>query len=160
MENLERVLREHPFMRELSDEHVRILAGCAQNVRFSPGDLIFREGDEERSFLLLRKGTVAIEAHAPGKTPVCVETLGPGDILGVTWLFRDSDEETPTTVHAAAGLDARARDSVLAFSLDGTCLRKKMAADAALGHALSRRLLERVYLRLARLRLQSLNVYD
>ena len=75
MENLERVLREHPFMKELIPEHVALLTGCAQNVRFAPGDLLLREGDEERSFFLLRQGTVALEAYRPGKPPLVVETL-------------------------------------------------------------------------------------
>ena len=160
MENLERVLREHPFMKELPEEHVALLTGCTQNVRFAPGELLLREGDEERSFYLLRQGTVALEAYRPGKPPLVVETLGPGDVLGVSWMFRGGEDESISSVHAGAGLDARARDPVLAFALDGACLRTKMAADDRLGHALAKRLLERVYLRLARLRLQSLNVYE
>jgi CRP-like cAMP-binding protein len=158
-QSLERVLREHPFMRELSEEHVRLLTGCAKSVRFSPGELLLREGDEEPTFFLLRQGTVALEAYRPGKPPLCVETLGPGDVLGVSWMFRTGEGASISTASAAAGLDARARDTVLAFSLDGACLRGKMAVDDNLGHALARRLLERVYLRLARLRLQSLDVY-
>lgn len=154
MESLERVLREHPFLRGLAEEHARLLTGCAQNVRFAPGELLLREGAEESTLYLLRQGTVALEAHRPGKAPDCVETLGPGDVLGVSWALGDGGPAA-----AAASLDARARESVLAFALDGECLRGKMASDDRLGHALSRRLLERVYLRLARLRLQSLDVY-
>jgi CRP/FNR family transcriptional regulator, cyclic AMP receptor protein len=154
MENLERVLREHPFLIGLPEEHVRLLTGCAQNVRFSPGELLLREGDGEPRLYLLRQGTVALEAHRPGKPPSCVETLGPGDVLGVSWALGDG-----SATAAAATMDARARDAVLAFALDGACLRDKMATDDRLGHALSRRLLERIYLRLARLRLQSMDVY-
>ena len=68
----------------------------------------------------------------------------------------------------AARGDATVRDCLLVQALlshheaTATRLEQRIAyePDAALGHALSRRLLERVYLRLARLRLQSLNVYD
>jgi CRP-like cAMP-binding protein len=160
MENLERVLREHPFMRGLREEHVRLLAGCARNVRCAPGELLFQEGAEEATFYLLREGTVAIEAQRPGKPPLCVETLGRGDVLGVSWMFREGDGSGAPDAATAAGLDARARDTVVAFALDGKCLRGKMAEDDRLGHALSRRLLERVYLRLSRLRLQMLDVYE
>ena len=156
MENLERVLREHPFLKDLPDDHVSLLSGCARNVRFAPGELLFREGDEESTFYLLRQGTVALEAHRPGRPALCVETLGAGDVLGVSWLFREDGSPDAAT---AAGLDVRARDPVVAFALDGKCLRGKMASDDRLGHALSRRLLERVYLRLSRLRLQSMDVY-
>jgi hypothetical protein len=60
---------------------------------------------------------------------------------------------------ARAHVDARARVSVLAFALDGSCLRGKIATDDALGHALARRLLELTHRRLERLRLQNLDVY-
>lgn len=159
MESLERVLREHPFMRDLADEHVKLLAGCARNARFEPGEMLFREGDEEATFYLVRQGSVAIEAQRPGKPSICVETVGPGDLLGVSWMFRVDESQEPDRAAAAAVLDARARDVVLAFALDGKCLRGKMAQDDRLGHALARHLLERVYLRLSRLRLQSLDVY-
>lgn len=154
MENLERVLRQHPFLSGLDEDHVRLLTGCAQNIRLAPGELLLREGDDEPRLFLIRQGTIALEAHRPGKPPACVETLGPGDVVGVSWAL---DEQGPTA--AAAAFDARARDPVLAFALDGACLRQKMATDDRFGHALSRRLLARVYLRLARLRLQSLDVY-
>jgi CRP/FNR family cyclic AMP-dependent transcriptional regulator len=154
MESLERVLREHPFLTGLEEDHVRLLTGCAKNTRFSPGELLLHEGADEPTLLLIRQGTVALEAHRPGKAAACVETLGPGDVLGVSWaLGGKRDAATAVT------LDARARDAVVAFALDGACLRDKMAADDRLGHALSRRLLERVYLRLGRLRFQSLDVY-
>ncbi len=156
MENLERALRDHPFLRDLPEDQVQLLAGCAKNTRFAPGEHLFREGDDESTFFLLRQGTVALEAHRSGGPPLCVETLGPGDVLGVSWLFDGKPGAPPA---AAANLDARARDSVVAFALDGSCLRGKMAKDDRLGHALCRRLLERVYLRLSRLRLQSLDVY-
>lgn len=154
MESLERVLREHPFLVGLHEDHVNLLTGCAQNKRFSPGELLLREGSEEPTLFLIRQGTVALEAHRPGSPPSCVETLGPGDVLGVSWVLGAQGPQA-----AAATLDARARDAVLAFALDGACLRDKMATDDRFGHALSRRLLERIYLRLARLRLQSLDMY-
>src|SRR5262249_3608920 len=117
------------------------------------------EGAEESTFYLLRQGTVALEAYRPGKAPAVVETLGPGDVLGVSWVFHGGPGSEATRAAGAGVLDARARDTVVAFALDGACLRGMMAADDRLGHALSRRLLERVYLRLSRLRLQSLDVY-
>lgn len=159
MESLERVLREHPFMTELPEGVAHVVTGCAKNVRFAPGELLLHEGRDEEVFYLVRQGTVALEAHRPGKVPVCVETLGPGDVLGVSWIFADAAGGAAMELAAASSLDARARDTVVAFALDGACLRGKMAADDRLGHALTRRILERVYLRLARLRFQSMDVY-
>lgn len=148
MEDLERVLRDHPFLSGLDPEHVRFLVGCSRNARFRPGEYLLREGDRQDTLYLIRQGTVAIEMPRPGGGAMCLETLGPGDVLGVSLL-------TPS----AADLDCRARDTVLAIAVDDTCLQRKMGEDPRLGHAIAMRLLERTYQRLARLRLQHIDVY-
>jgi CRP-like cAMP-binding protein len=135
-------------MAELDPEHVRFLVGCAKNVRFRAGEYLLREGDREDTLYLIRQGTVAIEMARPGGEPICIETLEVGDVLGVSLL-------TP----AAAHLDCRARDSVVALAIDNGCLHRKMNEDPRLGYAISMRLLERTYERLARARLQHLDVY-
>jgi CRP-like cAMP-binding protein len=148
MEDLERALRRHPFLEGLSPEHVRVLVHCARNVRYRGGEFIAREGDVEPHLLLLREGTLALETRAPGGEPICIETLRPGDVLGVSQL---------TT--RAAHFDCRAQEPVLAFELDRDCLKRAMDADPALGYAVTSRLLERTYERLSRIRLQNLDVY-
>ena len=148
MEPLDRVLKAHPFLEGLEPEHVGFLVGCAKNVRFRGGEYLMREGDREDTLYLIRQGTVSIELPRSGGDTTCLETLGPGDVLGISCL-------TPSAAH----LDCRARDTVLAFALDNACVQKKMRADPALGFALSMRLLERTYERLSRARLQHLDVY-
>jgi CRP-like cAMP-binding protein len=148
MDDLERILKAHPFMADLDTEHVRYLVGCAKNVRFRAGDYLLREGDREDTLYLIRQGTVAIEMPRPGGEAITLETLSAGDVLGVSLL-------TP----AAAHLDCRARDTVVAFAIDNSCLQRKMSEDPRLGYALSMRLLERTYERLSRARLQHLDVY-
>ena len=147
MDDLERVLRAHPFLAEMEPDHVKFLVGCAKNVRFRAGDYLLREGDREDTLYLIRQGTVAIEMPRPGEA-ICVETVGAGDVLGVSLL-------TP----AAAHLDCRARETVVALAIDNTCLQRKMTEDPRLGFAISMRLLERTYQRLSRARLQHLDVY-
>jgi CRP/FNR family transcriptional regulator, cyclic AMP receptor protein len=148
MEDLERVLKSHPFLAELAAEHLGFIVGCAKNVRFRPGEYLMREGDREDQLYLIRHGTVTIEMPGPGGDPVCLETIGSGDVLGVSCL-------TPTAAH----LDCRARDTVVAIALDNVCLHRKMNEDPRLGYAISMRLLERTYERLTRARLQRLDVY-
>ena len=148
MDDLERVLRAHPFLADLEADHVKFLVGCAKNVRFRAGDYLMREGDREDTLYLIRQGSVAIEMPHPGGDPMCVETLAGGDVLGVSLL-------TP----AAAHLDCRARDTVVALAIDNACLLRKMTEDPRLGFAISMRLLERTYDRLSRARLQHLDVY-
>lgn len=148
MDDLERVLRTHPFVEGLEPEHLRFIVGCAKNVRYRAGEYLLKEGDMEDALFLVRQGTVAIELPRAGGEPVCIETLGPGDVLGISSL-------TPMR----ANLDCRAREAVLGFAIDNKCLLKKMQDDPRLGFALSMRLLERTYERLSRARLQHLDVY-
>lgn len=148
MEDLERSLRAHPFMTDLEPEHVRFLVGCAQNVRFRPGEYLVREGATEDKFFLIRQGCVTIEMPRANGEAAVVETVGPGDVLGISRVV-------PATAH----LDVRARDNVVAFALDNGCILQKMSQDPRFGYAITRRLLERTYDRLARARLQTMDVY-
>ncbi len=148
MDDLERVLRTHPFLDGMSAEHVRVLVGCARTLRFRAGEFLVREGDPEGELFLLRQGVVTIEVGRVGSGETQIETLGPGDVLGVSLL-------TARPAH----LDCRARETVLAFSLDHVCLRAKMSADPALGFDLTARLLERTYERLARARMQNVDMF-
>lgn len=147
MDDLERILRAHPFLAELEPEHVRFLVGCARNVRFPAGEYLVREGDQLEALYLIRQGTVIIEMRRPGD-PIGLETVGPGDVLGVSSLLT-----------AAEHLDCRARETVLALALDRACLQRKMSEDPRLGYAIAMRLFERTHDRLARARLQHLDVY-
>jgi CRP-like cAMP-binding protein len=148
MDDLERVLRTHPFLHGLEPDQIQFLVGCARSARFRAGEYLMREGEQEDTLFLLRQGTVAIELPGPGGAAMCLETVGPGDALGVSLL-------TPSAAH----LDCRARDSVLAFALDNQCLLRKMHEDPRLGFALTMKLLERTYERLSRARLQGMDVY-
>jgi CRP-like cAMP-binding protein len=148
MDDLERSLSTHPFLQGLDPEHIRFLVGCTRNVRYKPGEYLKHEGEHEDTLHLIRQGTVSIEAPSARGEPVVLETVGPGDVLGVSCL-------TPSAAH----LDTRAREAVLAFAIDNRCLLRKMQEDARFGFAVSMKLLERTYRRLDRARLQSLDVY-
>ena len=149
MEDLERPLREHDFLKGLSEEQARFLVSCVKNVRFRSDEFLMREGDPANVFYLLRTGSVALEIHVPGRGSVQLESLGSDDMLGLSWLF------PPERVQ----LDARAVEPVVALAFDGACLRGKMAADPTLAYALTRRMLAETHKRLERVRLQRVDVY-
>jgi CRP/FNR family transcriptional regulator, cyclic AMP receptor protein len=148
MDDLERALRTHPFVHQMDPAHLKTLVGCAKSQRFHAGDYLMRAGEREDTLYLIRQGSVAVELSHPGADAVVLETLEAGDVVGVSLL-------TPVPAH----LDVRARDTVLALALDNQCLLRKMEEDPRLGYSLSMRLLQRTYERLARARLQHLDVY-
>lgn len=147
LSDLSRSLGEHPLCQGLREEDVAFLAGCAKNQRTASGAFLAREGDSASSLFLIRSGSVALEVQRPGRVSR-VETVGAGDVLGWNVLF------PPHAWH----LDLRALDSVLAFAVDGACLRGKLASDHSFGFRIAMRLLERVHNRLERARLAQLDV--
>jgi CRP-like cAMP-binding protein len=149
METLERILAAHPFFEGLAPAHLQLLVGCATNVRFDPGSFLLRTGEEANQFFLLREGAVALEATAPGKPPLVVQTLGGGEILGWSWLI--------PPYHCM--FDARALAPTRAIALDGKCLRTKCEADHDLGYELLQRIAHILWERLDGARLQLLDAY-
>jgi CRP/FNR family cyclic AMP-dependent transcriptional regulator len=150
MENLERMLTEHPFFKGLNKRCLQLLVGCASNVRFDAGQVIFREGEEADLFFLIRHGKVAVETFAPNRGAVIIQTLGEGDLLGWSWLIEPYRWR----------FEARAVELTRAIALDGACLRGKCEEDHELGYELMRRVAHVIEHRLQATRLQLLDVYD
>jgi CRP-like cAMP-binding protein len=150
MENLERILTSHRFFGGMPSDHLHLLAGCAKNVRFDPGQFILREGEEANEFYLIRHGKVALEVYAPERGPLTIQTLSEGDILGWSWLVPPYRWK----------FDARVVDLTRAIALDGKCLREKSETDCRLGYELLKRFSQVMVDHLQAARLQLLNVYE
>ena len=146
---LEPLLRDHPFRRGLEPEYLALLAGCAANVRFREGSVMFREGEPAGQCFLIREGKMALEIAAPGRGSIIVQTLGAGDVTGFSWLLEPHRWE----------FDGRAIEPVRALALDGTCLRGKCADDPRLGFELTQLFARLAIRRLQATRLRLLDVY-
>ena len=149
METLEPILAQHPFLKELEPRHLKILVGCASNVRFNAGQVLFHEGEEANQFYMIRQGKVAIEILAPELGPITVQTIGEGDVLGWSWLIPPYRWR----------FGARAVELTRAIALDGKCLRQKSEEDHDLGYELLKRFSGIIVERLEATRLQLLDVY-
>lgn len=146
---LEPILAEHPFFSGLRPEYLKLVTGCASNVRFDAGQQVARAGEEANTFYIIRQGKVAVEVFAPGQGMIMIETLGDGDVCGWSWLF------PPYRTH----FDSRALELTRAIALDGKCLRGKCENDPALGFDLLKRVAGVMVQRLQAARLQLLDVY-
>jgi CRP-like cAMP-binding protein len=149
LENLERILSEHPFFTDLDKGFVALACGCAKNARFEAGQFIFHEGEAADHFYLLREGRVALQISAPGRGASTFLTLGPGEVFGVNWLV-------PPYRWTC---DARALDGARVIAMDTLCLRNKCEADHDLGYAIMKRLMPVLLERLHATRLQFLDLY-
>jgi CRP-like cAMP-binding protein len=135
---LARAVAEHPFLQRMKPEHLVILTGCAMLAEFKKGELIFREGDPANRFYLIRSGRVELEAEVKERGRMLIQTIGPGDVLGWSWLF-------PPYYWR---FDARAATSVKAIFFYGTRLRGQCEQDPALGYDMMKRTAEVVIKRL------------
>jgi CRP-like cAMP-binding protein len=150
MEDLKRILAEHPFFGELGERYLPLLVGCASNVRFREGEHIFREGGVADQFYLIREGTVALDVCAPRHEAITVQTVKEGDVLGWSWLV------PPYRWH----FDARVVEPVRAFAMDGACLRTKCENDHDLGYALMKQVAQITTQRLHATRRQMLDIHE
>ena len=87
MEGLERIVGEHRLFEGLGDEFIALCSGCAKNVRFNADQYLFHADDAADWIYLIRHGRVALELVTPGRGVVQFETLGEGEIVGLTWLL-------------------------------------------------------------------------
>ena len=150
METLHRILADHPFAQGLNNRHLELLVGCASNVRFDAGQVVFREGEDADQFYLIREGKTSLELFAAERGPVNILTVGEGEVLGWSWLVPPYRWR----------FDARAIEPTRAIALDGKCLREKSERDSDLGYELLKRIAHIMEERLQATRLQLLNVYE
>ena len=149
MDGLERIVGEHRLFAGLGQGFIDLAAGCAKNVVFKADEYLFHAEDPADWIFLIRHGRVALELVTPGRGAMQYETLGEGEVVGLTWLLPPY----------RWGFDARAIEMTRAIALDARCLRDKCEADPALGYAILKRFLPVLVQRLQATRLQMLDVY-
>ncbi len=150
METIKPLLAEHPMFKDLAPQYLELMVGCASNVRFNEGDFINRDGEESNTFFLIRHGSVALEVSAPAQGTITFLTLGPGDVLGWSWLV------APYRGH----FDARVVETTRAIQIDARCLREKCERDHELERELYRRFVPIIVERLEAMTMQLLDVYS
>jgi CRP-like cAMP-binding protein len=128
---------------------MQTIIGCASNVRFAEGEYLIREGELANIFYMIRTGRVALEIDVAGKENLRVQTAGPGEVLGWSWLI------SPYRWHFSGVAVMETRG----IALDAECLRNKCEADHHLGYEMLQRLAQIMERRLEATRLQLLDLY-
>ncbi len=149
MKSIADLLTEHPVFAGLPADTIELIAGCGRNVRFTPDERIMAENDPADRFWVLRSGRVALEVDDPRHGPLVIQTIGTGELLGVSWLLPPY----------RSTFDARAVEPTKAVVLDAACLRGKCDDDPALGYEMYKRFAGLVRDRLQATRLQLLDLY-
>ncbi len=149
IDGLGRILGEHRLFAGLDAEFLSLVAGCASNQAFPPGTRLAELGARVDKIFLVREGDVAMELATPGRGRVRIQTVGPGEVLGLSWLVPPYKWTS----------DAETVDRVRVIELDAECLRRKCEADPAIGYAVLKRFMSPLLDRLNEAQLQMLDVY-
>jgi len=120
----------HPFLAGMSRNHLALLTDCAIPVRFTKRQVVLQEGDFASRFYLIESGKVVLESAVELGQPVVIEEIGPGDLLGWSWMF------PPHVWH----FTARAIEPTEAIFFYGTILREYCERDHSLGYELFKRM--------------------
>jgi len=142
-------LAAHPFTSGLTSEQLGRLALVAISVEAPAGHRFFEEGGPATSMWLISTGRVALDLRVPGREPLILETLGPGDELGLSWLSPPRQWQ----------FGAQAQLSVSALELDCAAVLSLCESDHELGYQISRRLLSTAISRLQAARIRMLDLY-
>src|SRR5690349_9718773 len=114
-------------------------------VRFAPGEVVFREGEPSRAVLFVREGEVEV-AKAAGAGEVVLGTVGPGEFAGEMGVVegrprsatvRARGEVVGEMVERRAFLERVSRDPRLAFGVLLRLSERLHAADERLAEAVA-----------------------
>ncbi|MGW3667910.1 Crp/Fnr family transcriptional regulator [Streptomyces sp. NPDC005141] len=112
----------------LSPEHRERLMGVALEVSFPADGPIFEAGGTADRFWVVRSGTVSLYQQVIAGKRITVAQLGPGDLLGWSWLFRPHTWD----------FGAEAFSPVRAYEFDAAEVRSLFEADPTLELSMTR----------------------
>ena len=135
------------FLRGMSDDHLARLAEVASVVSLPARHRMFTVGMVAKRFWLIRAGQVAVDVDVPGQGRIVVETLGRGDLIGVSWFFPPFQWQ----------FGAVTIQPTEAIELDAAAVRQRCDEDPDLGYQITRRLVAVVAKRLQATRLKMVN---
>jgi CRP/FNR family transcriptional regulator, cyclic AMP receptor protein len=139
----------HAFLRGMPETYVAVLARACRSSAVRAGHRFFEEGGTADRFWLIRSGHVALDVSAPGRSRLIVETLGKGDLLGLSWLVPP----------CAWQFGAMAVQDTAAFELNAPAVLAACEGDPGLGYELLRRVMPAASSRLQAARIRMLDLY-
>jgi CRP-like cAMP-binding protein len=131
-------LAKQPFARNATPEFLNYLAEVASEATFQKGDVIFREKEYADKFYLILSGKVELETRRNGGSGVVIQTLGPGEPLGWSWLF------PPFQWH----FTARSLEPCRVLEFNAAALLVHAEEDPVFGYELMKRVTRQVIQRL------------
>ncbi len=137
--NVADLFAQHPFLRGLSERHRMLLASGARPLAAKAGQVLAQEGESAHAFFLIRSGHVALESMLPNGDGLLIQTVGPSEVVGWSWLVPPHQWQ----------FRCRAVEDVEGISFNAQWLRDLCERDEGLGYHLLKQLVTVVAQRLA-----------
>ena len=125
------------------------LEPLARIEHFDAGSRLLQTGQHADTLYVIVTGRVALEVAASISRTLVVETLDPGDVVGISWML------PPYRLT----FDARCIGPCEVIAIDAVALRDACDADPALGYSIYKHLSGIVRDRLQAARLQLIDLY-
>ncbi len=124
-------LAGHQFLRGMPGEHLAFLATLTSLVTVPAGHRFFEVGGVAKHFWLVRAGQIAIDLRAPGGGRTVIQTLGRGEMVGVSWFFPPFQWQYGAVAVQPAEL----------FEFDAPAVRERCNTDPGFGYEFTRRMI-------------------
>ena len=148
-EQIADLVAHHPLLAGLPGDAVALVAGCAQNVAVDPGSCSWPRVNR-RHRLPAPPGPRGDRGARPGRDAMVIETVGPGDVVGLVVAVPSLPVAVRRPRHRVRSVRSRSTR---------VCLRSKAEADPDFGYALMKRVASIMLERLQATRLRLLDLY-
>jgi CRP-like cAMP-binding protein len=118
-----------PLLRGLPPEQIARLAAVSRRVSLPRHYRLFEEGAAADRFWIIDAGQVALDMLVPGVGRVVIETLGRGDVVGLSWLVPPYQWQ----------FGAVCTQPMQGFEFDAHAIRACCGQDPELGYAIAMR---------------------
>jgi CRP/FNR family cyclic AMP-dependent transcriptional regulator len=143
------VLKNLRFSESLPPQVLEAIASSATLRDFPAGTMLFREGTQNDSLMILATGSVALDVYVPGRGDVRILSLGPGDMVAWSALLGGGR----MTTSAIALQDTRL------IAIPGAEAIALCESDPTFGYNLMRQVAAALANRLVATRLQLLDLF-
>jgi CRP/FNR family cyclic AMP-dependent transcriptional regulator len=147
--NLNDLRATSDLLSRLDDKDFELFESLSTELTLVPDEQLFKEHGEARRFFIIEEGIMALEAIRPAKPSTTIQTLGPGDLLGLSWRL------TPHRWMWAA----RAMTDVRLAVFDAAVMRAACEFDADLDRLMWEIVAREASKRLHHTRVQLLDLY-
>jgi CRP-like cAMP-binding protein len=84
--NVDELREKAGLLESLSGKQLGLLASVADEVSYPASAVLFREDQPADEFFIVEKGLVSLELVTPGIEPMVILSLGPTELVGISWM--------------------------------------------------------------------------